>query len=202
MSLALLTELLALPGVQVVGDELPDPERVLWEIALAVSAAPGPTCGALSQRIHSYGEPRTVRDLDVWGRTCYWRFRPRQFTCVRCHATFVERLSWLGSSPQHTTRWEQTVCVCVQRTNIADAARQHHTSYDQVKALFLRLAEQQVTARGYPAVTTLHVDEIALQKGHGHYRLILSSPTVGVLDVLADRLEATLDAWWVARGAT
>jgi len=201
MSLALLTQLLALPGVQVIGYELPDAERVLVDITFEVAAVPCPTCGELSQRIHSYGEPRTVRDLDVWRRACYLRFRPRQFTCARCQTTFVERLSWLGNSPHHTSRWEQAVYACVRRTNIADAARQYQASYDQVAALFEYWATQQIAARGYPLVTTLHVDEIAPQKGHGHYRLILSSPTVGVLDVLADRLEATLDAWLVARGA-
>jgi len=201
MSLALLTELLALPGVQVVSYELPDAARLLVNLVFEVTGAPCPTCGELSQQIHSYGEPRTVRDLDVWHRACYVRFRPRQFMCARCHTTFVERLSWLGHSPHHTHRWEQAVYLCVQRTNIADAARQYQASYDQVAALFAYWAEQHIAARGYPLVKTLHVDEIAPQKGHGHYRLILSSPTVGVLDVLEDRLETTLDAWLVARGA-
>ncbi len=200
MTLALLTQLLALPSVQVVGYELPADDRVLLELELDLPVAPCPRCGELSRAVHSYGAPRTVRDLEVWGRACYLRFRPRQFICHGCHTTFVERLNWLESGRHTTARWAQAVYACARHTSIADAARHYQSTYDQAEAIFLRAAEQQVTARGYPQVTTLHVDEIAPHKGHGNYRLIISSPTVGVLDVLEDRLAATFDAWLVRRG--
>ena len=46
-------------------------------------------------------------------------------------------------------------------------------------------------------------DEIAPHKGHGHYRLVISAPELGmVLEVLADRKKETLEAWFSARGAT
>ena len=49
----------------------------------------------------------------------------------------------------------------------------------------------------------LGLDEIAPHKGHGHYHLIISAPALGiVLDVLNDRKKSTLEAWFVARGAT
>jgi len=71
MSLDLLTELLGLPQVVVTDYELPDAERLLVKVAVATPAALCPTCAQLSMAVHSYGSPRTIRDLDLWGRRCY-----------------------------------------------------------------------------------------------------------------------------------
>lgn len=47
----------------------------------------------------------------------------------------------------------------------------------------------------------LCLDEVAPHKGHGHYRLIISAPELGlVLDVLEDRTKDSLEAWFDQRG--
>jgi transposase len=185
----------------VIGYALPDVERLLLDIEVRMPAATCPTCGELSTAVHSYGTRRTVRDLDVWGRQCYLRFVPRQFQCQTCHATFVERLPWLESRRQQTRRFESQVYALACRSNVVEAARSYVVSDERVEDIFMRHATQQVTARGYPLVKELNVDEIAPLKGHGHYCLVLSSPAVGVLDVLEDRHKDTLEAWLTARGA-
>jgi transposase len=139
--------------------------------------------------------------LDIWGRRCYLRFRPRQFACAQCARTFVERLVWLAPRQHQTRRFARQVYTLVRRTTVADAAAYHQVTDERAESIFLREATQQVEARGYPQVRVLHVDEIAPHKGHGNYRLVLSSPEVGVLDVLEDRRKETLEAWFDARGA-
>lgn len=47
----------------------------------------------------------------------------------------------------------------------------------------------------------LCLDEIALHKGHGQYKLVISAPELGlVLDILEDRRKETLEAWFAERG--
>ncbi len=47
----------------------------------------------------------------------------------------------------------------------------------------------------------LCLDEIALHKGHGQYKLVISTPELGlVLDILEDRRKETLEAWFAERG--
>lgn len=47
----------------------------------------------------------------------------------------------------------------------------------------------------------LCLDEIAPEKGHGNYLLIISAPELGiVLDVLKDRKKASLEEWFDTRG--
>ena len=183
------------------GYELPDAARLILAIELQMPAAICPTCGRVSKVVHSYGKRRTVRDLDVWGRQCYLRFVPRQFKCETCQDTFVERLSWLEPRQHQTRRFESHVYALTRRSNVVEAATCYALSDESVDSIFIRHAAQHVAARGYPLVKVLHVDEIAAHKGQGNYRLVLSAPEVGVLDVLEDRHKATLEAWLTARGA-
>jgi transposase len=47
----------------------------------------------------------------------------------------------------------------------------------------------------------LCLDEIAQHKGHGHYRLVISAPELGIiLDVLKERTKAALEDWFDQRG--
>lgn len=63
------------------------------------------------------------------------------------------------------------------------------------------MGKKKLTARGYPRVKVLCLDEIAPHKGQGHYCLIISAPELGlVLDVLKDRKKASLEAWFAQRG--
>jgi transposase len=200
MSMEVLTQLLGLPHVVVLSFELPNDHTILLDVEIQTPVAMCPTCHHLSTVLHSYARPRTVRDLDVWGRTCYLRFRPRQFECDTCHNTFIEPLAWLDPYQHQTQRLEMRVYDLARRTNVAESARYHGLSDERTESIFLREAQHQVTARGYPLVDELHVDEIAEHKGHGNYLLVLSSPTVGVLDVLENRLKETFEAWLDARG--
>ena len=201
MALDILTELLDLPQVEVLQYTLPDAERLVLTLGWQTDLAVCPTCAHISTAVHGdYGAPRTVRDLDIGGRRCYLRFTPRQFKCAQCQDTFVERLMWLEPRQHLTRRLENTIYALIRRTNVIEAVRHYGESEDVVRSIFVRHATAQVTARGYPLVNVLHVDEIAPHKGHGNYQLILSSPEVGVLDVLENRLKATLEAWFAERG--
>jgi transposase len=63
------------------------------------------------------------------------------------------------------------------------------------------VGKKTLAHRGYPHVKVLCLDEITIHKGHGHYRLVISAPELGlVLDVLADRTKESLEAWFAQRG--
>ncbi len=200
MSLELLTKLLGLPYVYVTSYEMPNDEKLILDIEVRMPAATCPTCEQVSTTVHGYGEKRIVRDLDVWGRQCYLRFQPREFECKQCKHFFVERLAWLESGQHQTRRVELRVFELARRTNVAEAAVYHALTDECAEGIFVREAARRVEARGDPKVKVLHADEIAPHKGHGNYCLVLSSPGVGVLDVLEDRLERTFEAWLDARG--
>ena len=63
------------------------------------------------------------------------------------------------------------------------------------------MGKKTLDQRGYPLVKVLGLAEFTIHKGHGHYRLVISAPELGiVLDVLSDRSKETLEAWFEQRG--
>jgi transposase len=58
------------------------------------------------------------------------------------------------------------------------------------------LGKKTTAARQTKPIRVLNIDEIALEKGHGNFVLVLSAPEEGyVLEVLPDRERKTLENW-------
>jgi transposase len=58
------------------------------------------------------------------------------------------------------------------------------------------LGKKTTAARQAKPIRVLNIDEIALEKGHGNFVLVLSAPEEGyVLEVLPDRERKTLETW-------
>jgi transposase len=58
------------------------------------------------------------------------------------------------------------------------------------------LGKKTTAARQTKPIRVLNIDEIALEKGHGNFVLVLSAPEEGyVLEVLSDRERKTLENW-------
>ena len=58
------------------------------------------------------------------------------------------------------------------------------------------MGKKTTAARQTKPIRILNIDEIALEKGHGNFVLVLSAPEEGyVLDVLPDRERKTLENW-------
>ena len=58
------------------------------------------------------------------------------------------------------------------------------------------MGKKTTAARQTKPLRVLNIDEIALEKGHGNFVLVLSAPEAGyVLEVLPDRERKTLETW-------
>ena len=58
------------------------------------------------------------------------------------------------------------------------------------------MGKKTTATRQTQAIRVLNIDEIALEKGHGNFVLVLSAPEEGyVLEVLSDRERKTLEKW-------
>ena len=77
MALDVLAQLLDLPSVEVLNFTQPDKQSLILDVLTTSVAALCPTCLKPTADWCSNDEPRQVRDLSMWGRTCYFRFRPR-----------------------------------------------------------------------------------------------------------------------------
>ncbi len=197
----ILDELLGLSNVTVVSYQVFSAERIEVRIKSSLDAAVCPDCQRISAQIHDTAEPQMLRDLPIWGRQCWLRYAPRRFACAYCHSTFVERVVWREPGFAHTLRYALHIYERARQQDFAQIAQAEGLSQDTVRSIFERWAKITLAQRGYPLVKVLCLDEITIHKGHGHYRLVISAPELGlVLDVLADRSKETLEAWFTQRG--
>ncbi len=139
---SLLTELLGLPNVRVVNYRLLNTERLHIFIESTVEAGICPQCQQLSFSIHDRGELQTIRDLSIWNRRCWLRYRPRRFACAICQNTFVERVAWREPGLDYTTRYEEHLYEQVRREPVAPVAQDEGLSEDTVQGIFARGAKK------------------------------------------------------------
>lgn len=199
--LTVLTELLGLPAIRVSEYRIPDPKSIHIKIESTVKMGICPHCQQISQEQRGVSDALLIRDLDVIGKRCWLVHSVPRYWCGNCQCSFVERVAWRASGYTYTQRYEAAIYQRTRQESLAAIAQSEGLSEDAVQAIFTRWAQRQLSARGYPLVKILCLDEIAPHKGHGSYQLIISAPELGcVLDVLEDRLKVNLTKWFTERG--
>lgn len=139
---SLLTQLLELPNVRVIGYDLINRDRLDVTIESTLVAAVCPSCQQISEVTHGHAEQQLIRDLSIWQRQCWLRYRPRRFHCARCQTTFVERVLWREAEFVYTQRYEQVIYERARREPISQIAQQEQLSEDIVQAIFERWAKK------------------------------------------------------------
>lgn len=191
-----LTETLDLPEFKVEWYELDKEQKqleLICEHRYLYSICP--RCGQVSDA-HHQSEWRRVSDLSVFEYTVFLLFPGRRFDCEHCGLPFTELLQSIGFRRRYTERFEQDVYQRAQEKSISATMREVQLGYTATAGIFYRQArlEQQRTPR--KAFRILGIDEIALEKGHKDFILILSDLERHiVLDVLPNRKKATLENW-------
>jgi transposase len=193
-----LSRLLDLDEFRVTGLEYDDRLACLvvlcehvWDVAVC------PNCQQLSTQVHQYHR-RVVRDVAWAGHVCYLEFAARRFKCAHCRRPFTEVMGAISPHGRCTRRYERYLFEQCRDTAIQVVSRHEQLGYKMVEGIYYRLAECHV--RRTRAVRRVGLDEIALEKGHDDFVLILSDlERSQIIAVLPERtkevLEAYLDTW-------
>lgn len=191
-----LTQVLALPELVVTHLEHADHAGyVVVACQVAAASAVCPTCGHRSWQVHQL-HPRRVRDRAWSGVPCYLEFAARRFKCRHCRCPFTEVLEAIAPHARLTRRYAQSLVGACHEQSLQAVARQEHLGYHTVQAAYYRAAEAACPAIPVQPLRCLGIDEIATQKGRGHYRLVLYDLVARrVVAVLPDREQATLLAY-------
>ncbi len=169
-----LTHLLALPEFVVTHLEVADHAGYLVVgCQLARTSAVCPTCGYYSWQIHQF-HPRRVRDRAWNGVPCYLEFAMRRFKCQRCRCPFTEALAAIAPHARTTRRYAAGLVAACREQSLQAVARREHLGYKAVEGCYYRHADAACPVYPSRPVRRLGIDEIATQKGRGHYRLVLS----------------------------
>lgn len=194
-----LSELLGLPGMRVIRyaiEEEPQERSLHVFCEHTAEVALCPRCLTVSADLHET-RTRCVRHLDMWGMRTWVHFPQRRFACAVCGRPFTEIPPWIEPRRRQTQAFELYIYERVKgKTSRRQVALQEGLHEAVVAEIFKRQALRALRERSQPLVRVLGVDEIAVQKRHQQYALVLSDlERHRVIEILPNRLKATFEAW-------
>lgn len=141
-------------------------------------------CGGQASHVHDYSE-RWVSDLPIFEWPAKLLVTRRRLFCQRCGPK-LENLSWLDRYSRVTARLAESVGRLCDVLPVKDVAEYFELDWKTVRAIDKRRLREKYEQLDMSGVTTLVMDEFAIQKGHRYATVVIDPMRRGVL--------------WVGRG--
>jgi transposase len=195
---ALLSSILHLPAGMTITSVHPSAAELVVRIVCCHASMPCPGCHQPSTRIHSNYQ-RTVGDLPCAGRNVILALTVRKFVCTTptcSHKIFTERFPGLVSSYGRMT---SRLIALVQSLGLVAGGQMGTRQADRTgiattPSTLLRHL-MQLPAPAIRAVRVLGVDDFAWKKRFKYGTILVDLERRKIIDVLADRESATVEAW-------
>jgi transposase len=158
-------------------------------------------CGRKITQCIGHDRAITLRHLSILGHAVYLRLRPKRFKCPYCahKPTTTQQLSWYQPKSPHTKAYEEHLLLQLVNSTIQDVALKEGLGYEAVVGMIDRHIATQVDWLELARLEVLGLDEVALQKGHRDYVVIvtarLNDGQLKILAVLPDREKETVKAF-------
>lgn len=151
-----------------------------------------PCCGQQTDRIHDY-RIQVVKDRPL-GRKTVLHLRKRRYACPHCGKRFYEKNHFLPKFQRMTSRMISSVIHAFQKLQpVTEIAREHNISPTTARRYF------DFVSHARPKLpSVLSIDEFKGNADGEKYQCILADPeNRKVLDILPDRLEQTLNQYFL-----
>jgi transposase len=195
---ALLSSILHLPAGITITSVHPSVTELVVCVACHAPSMPCPECHQLSARIHGSYQ-RTVADLPCAGRNVLLLLTVRKFVCSTptCpHKIFTERLPGLVESyGRMTTRLIALLQALGLGAGGQLGTRQADRSGIATSPSTLLRHLMQLPPPVTRSVRVLGVDDFAWKKRFTYGTILVDLERRKIIDVLADRESATVEAW-------
>lgn len=139
---------------------------------------------------------KSVRDLDIFGKTCFIDFEHKLIECSLCLKTFMEPLSFVDYNRLYTKRFENEVYKLCRATSDKFAGSHYGLSDKTARNIFHKCFKARLNAVSLQPIERIGIDEIALHKGHGNFIMVITDLTnKKIIEILLDRRKETLENW-------
>ena len=158
-------------------------------------------CGRKIEKSHGHDREIEVRHLSILGKPVYILMRPRRYKCPHCSkeckkVTTTQRVNWYNPKNSLSRRYEEYLLVNLVNSTIQDVSIKERISYDKVRGVLKKRVTDKVDWSKIENINVLGLDEIAVEKGHKNYLVIVTSRgedgEITLLGVLKDRKKATV----------
>ena len=194
MDYKLLEQLIGLPRIQI--DKVYQTED---EIHIWIRVVPGqhrcPHCGRCFGKISEFSEMK-VRDLSVFGKTCYLIIRKGRLHCP-CSFRGYEEIEFVDEHQRQTNRFSEFLFALCDRMTIADSSELLNVDWKCAYRLDQKTLKRLKEDTAIPEMSVIGVDEISYQKHHRYFTIVYDlAHNNGVLFVNEDRTSKSLSAFF------
>lgn len=194
MDFRLLEELLNLPRIRVEGFN-----QTEHEILITISICPGqhicPKCGRTFTKVSEFIESR-VRDLPVFGKTCYLLIRKGRLHCP-CSFRGYEAIDFVDKNQRQTKRFDAFLFALCDRMTLMDASELMRVNWKRAHSIDKNTLNKLKTQTPVPQLSVIGVDEISFEKYHKYFTIVYDlSHKNGVLFVSQGRTTESLDEFF------
>lgn len=189
-----IIKLLGIQDLVVISIKLENDGRVVVLVCESTEEdVPCPHCECKQTKPRKKGNPKRVRHMDLWGKTCYLEFLHYTHRCPECGLCHLRPVSFLETEVHYTNTFVRYLVDLSQGCSLSHTSRTLGIPDKTVENIYYRyLLAKHKTISKWKA-KHIGIDEIAMKKGHKNYLLIIYDLDKGiVLDVLPNRLKATL----------
>ena len=158
-------------------------------------------CGKKIEEFHGHDREIAIRHLSILGKPVYIQMRPRRYTCPHCSkegkkVTTTQRVGWYNPKNSLSRAYEEHLLVSLVNSTIQDVSIKERITYDKVRGVLEKRVKEQVDWSKIEKIEVLGLDEIAVEKGHKKYLVIVTSRgadgKITLLGVLKDRKKTTV----------
>jgi transposase len=153
-----------------------------------------PSCGKEAEKPHQYYE-KEVRHLSFCNLPTYLCFQRKDFIC-ECGKVFLERLDFQDLYSKYTTAYEDYLYELAKNQDIKRVAELENLSWCITEGILKKkasLKSAQLSQEGIKLSTVLHVDEIAVKKGHSDFVTVIYTEEE-ILETMCGKKSVDLEA--------
>jgi len=194
MDYRLLEQLLNLPRIQV--DEYRQTENeILITISIRYNEHRCPKCKREFATMSEVTEQR-VRDLPVFGKTCYLIVRKGRLQCP-CSFRGYEEIDFVDKNQRQTKRFDEFLFMLCDRMTLLDASELMQVDWKRAHNIDKRTLKNLKLDNALPPLSIIGVDEISFEKHHNYFTIVYDLSTKnGVLYVSQGRSQESLDEFF------
>ncbi|MFQ5788790.1 MAG: ISL3 family transposase [Thermodesulfobacteriota bacterium] len=194
MDYTLLKELLNLPRVQV-EDFKQTEHEILITVSIGYNQHRCPKCGHKFSRVSEITESR-VRDLPVFGKTCYLLIRKGRLHCP-CSFRGYEEIDFVDKNQRQTKRFDEFLFALCDRMTLMDASELMRVNWKRAHDIDKKTLNKLKVETPLPQLSVIGVDEISFEKYHKYFTIVYDLSTKkGVLFVSKGRNKESLDEFF------
>ena len=157
-----------------------------------------PNCEVHCRRIENERE-RTIRDMDIAGRTVRITFIERKIVC-KCGFRGLEFLDFVDKYSFYTKRFEAYVALLCEKMTNKDVAKTCHINWKSVKDIDKKALSLQKIGLDSVSPTGIGVDEVSYEKGHKYFTIVRELTKNRVIWIGIGRKKEVLDQFFLELG--